>query len=147
MHRKILFVIALLIGPVLAAPAQAQDWRPSWRAMPAMPSMGDLEGDWLGPRSTWFSGTSAVSGIEPSTLAPVGQARRGSAQAQVVHFNNGPLPVVVWQDRNADGTADIVEIYRQGGVIVQVIDADYDGQANVLRVYDAGGTLNREERL
>jgi hypothetical protein len=54
---------------------------------------------------------------------------------------------MVWQDRNGDGRADIVEIFRGGGVIVQVIDADYDGQANVLRRYDSGGALLREERL
>jgi hypothetical protein len=54
---------------------------------------------------------------------------------------------VVWQDRNGDGRADLLEIYRGSGVIVQLIDADYDGQANVLRVYAADGTLIREERL
>jgi hypothetical protein len=121
MPRTILVVLAILTLSALATPANAQEWRPSWREMPEMPAMGDLDGDWLGPRSTWFAGTANISGIQPSSLRPVGQARAGSSQAQVVHFNNGPVPAVVWQDRNGDGRADIVEIYRAGGVIIQVL--------------------------
>lgn len=147
MLRTILVVLAALVLPALATPAFAQEWRPSWRQMPEMPTMGDLGGDWLGPRETWFAGTANISGIQPSALRPVGQARAGSQQAQVVYFNNGPVPAVVWQDRNGDGRADIVEIYRAGGVVLQVIDAEYDGRANVLRVYDGGGNLVSEERL
>jgi hypothetical protein len=147
MPRFVLVVFAVLFLSAVATPASAQDYRPSWRQMPQMPSMGELSGDWLGPRADWFNGTSRISGVAPAELTPVGQARGGSRQAQVVHFNSGPVPAVVWQDRNGDGNADIVEIYRAGGVIVQVIDADYDGQANVLRIYDASGTLTREERL
>jgi hypothetical protein len=54
---------------------------------------------------------------------------------------------VVWQDRNGDGVADIIEILWSGGVVVQVIDADYNGQANALRTYDASGKLTGETRL
>jgi hypothetical protein len=147
MPRIVLVALAVLALSAVATPADAQSYRPGWRQMPQMPAMGDLSGDWLGPRSNWFNGTAEISGVAPSDLTPVGQARGGSRQAQVVHFNSGPVPAVVWQDRNGDGNADIVEIYRAGGVIVQVIDADYDGQANVLRVYDASGTLTSEERL
>ncbi|HEX6070682.1 MAG TPA: hypothetical protein VFZ18_12680, partial [Longimicrobiaceae bacterium] len=66
---------------------------------------------------------------------------------QVVRFTSGPLPVVIWSDRNGDDRADIIEIFRSGGVIIQLIDADYDGRANVLRTYDSDGELVRQERL
>lgn len=147
MSRLILLFASVLTLSAIAAPAHAQEWRPSWRDMPQMPAMGELAGDWLGPRATWFDGTSRISGVQPSTLSAVGQARGDSDKAQVVHFNSGPVPAVVWQDRNGDGRADIVEIYRTGGVIVQVIDAEYDGRANVLRIYDPAGSLTREEKL
>jgi hypothetical protein len=52
---------------------------------------------------------------------------------------------MVWSDRNGDSRADIVEIYKSGGVIIQLIDADFDGSANVMRIYDAGGKLLRQE--
>ncbi|MEX2583364.1 MAG: hypothetical protein WD766_08820 [Gemmatimonadota bacterium] len=147
MSRFILFFLSVLAISTLATPADAQEWRPSWRDMPSMPAMGELAGDWLGPRAAWFEGTSRISGVEPSALSAVGQVRSGSSQAQVVQFNSGPVPAVVWQDRNGDGQADIVEIYRAGGVIIQVIDAEYDGRANVLRIYDPSGSLTREEQL
>ena len=70
-----------------------------------------------------------------------------SDQLQLARFTSGPLPVVVWSDRNGDGRADVVEIYRGGGVVVQLIDADYDGTANVLRIYDGSGKLLRQERM
>ncbi|MQA91703.1 MAG: hypothetical protein GEU90_16025 [Gemmatimonas sp.] len=147
MTRIVVVAFAVLFLSAAGTSASAQDYRPSWRRMPQMPAMSELAGDWLGPRSNWFNGTARVSGVPPSDLTPVGQARGGGRQAQVVHFNSGPVPAVVWQDRNGDGNADIVEIYRGGGVSVQVVDADYDGTANVLRIYDAGGALTREERL
>jgi hypothetical protein len=141
--------IAFVIGLIFLAPGavEGQSWRPSTRQMPAMPSMSELSGDWLSARAAWFNGVAEVSGIEPGGLRAVGEARRGTSETQVVRFNNGPVPVVVWQDRNGDSRADMIEIYRSGGVVVQVIDADYDGQANVLRVYDASGKLSNETRL
>jgi len=136
--------LLFLLAPRAGA---AQEWRPATRQMPQMPEMSELTGDWLSSRSAWFSGVAEVSGVEPSALRAVGEPRRGSRVTQVVRFNSGPVPVVIWQDRNGDDTADIIEIYRSGGVVVQVIDADYDGQANVLRVYDAAGRLAGESRL
>ncbi|HUE95493.1 MAG TPA: hypothetical protein VMN39_02485, partial [Longimicrobiaceae bacterium] len=65
----------------------------------------------------------------------------------VVRLSSGPLPIVVWQDRNGDGLADVIEIFRNGSVVLQVIDAEYDGQANVVRRYDATGGLIREDRI
>jgi hypothetical protein len=146
MYRPIIAVAAALLTlSVVSTPAHAQEWRPSSREMPSMPRAEELSGDWLSSRSGWFSGVQSISGVAPSQLRAVGEGR--GPTTQVVRFNNGPVPVVVWQDRNSDGRADIVEIYRGGGVIVQVIDADYDGQANVLRTYDSSGGLIREERL
>jgi hypothetical protein len=145
MISRILFALALLV--LGAGAAEGQAWRPPTREMPAMPTTTELSGDWLGPRAGWFSGVARLSGVEPSTLRATGEGRTGGARTQVARFSSGPLPVVVWQDRNGDGRADLVEIFRGGGVVLQVIDADYDGTANVLRVYDGSGTLISEDRL
>jgi hypothetical protein len=146
--KHILFAaLAMILFPGAATLANAQDWRPPSADMPTMPSMAELGGNWIGANSAWFSGVGAVSGVDSGSLNAVGQGRSGSAQAQVVHFNSGPLPVVSWQDRNGDGKADVVEIFRGGGVIIQVIDADYNGRANVMRVYEPGGRLAREDRF
>jgi hypothetical protein len=115
--------------------------------MPMMPRQADLRGDWLTPRKAWFQGVDGVSGAATTSLRATGEARPGSDYLQMVRFTSGPLPVVVWSDRNGDGRADIVEIYKSGGVIIQVVDADFDGSANVMRVYDSGGKLLRQEGL
>lgn len=146
MSRIITIVAVIGILLTAASGVEAQEWRPSTRQMPAMPAMSELSGDWLGPRASWFSGIAAVSGVDPAQLRAAGDPLPGGA-TQVVRFTQGPVPVVVWQDRNADGRADLIEIYRGGGVVVQVIDADYDGVANVVRYYDSSGGLVREERL
>ena len=147
MKRNLLIALAVILLSAVASTANAQNWRPPSTEMPSMPSMNELGGNWMGARAAWFTGVAAISGVEAGSLSAVGQARSGSPQAQVVHFNSGPVPVVSWQDRNSDGRADVVEIFRAGGVIIQVIDADYNGNANVLRVYDAGGSLLREDRF
>jgi hypothetical protein len=141
----LVLALSLLVAPRAEAQG-ATDWRPPGRAMPMMPLMAELSGDWLGPRAAWFRGTEGISGIAVSQLRPMGEKGAGD-HAQVVRFNGGPIPAVVWSDRNGDNRADMIEIFRTGGVIIQVIDADFDGQANVLRVYDASGRLLREERL
>lgn len=147
MPRKIVLALLLLAAGVGVGTAESQQWRPPSREMPMMPQVAELTGDWLGPRAAWFSGVAELSGVQPSSLSVTGEARPGTRQTQVVRFSNGPLPVVVWQDRNGDSRADMVEIFRGGRVVVQVIDADYDGFANVIRHYDASGTLIREDRL
>ncbi len=147
MRRVILLVFGVLALWSAPASLSAQEWRPPTLDMPVMPQMADLSGNWLDPRAPWFDGLSGVSGVEARELGAVGEPRPGSSQAQVVRFSSGVLPVVVWSDRNGDTRADIVEIYKTGNLIIQVIDADYDGRANVLRVYDAAGTLLREDRL
>jgi hypothetical protein len=143
------FLLALGVVGFWSAPAPlaAQSWTPPTLDMPVMPEIAELSGNWLDPRAPWFDGVSGISGVEPRELGAVGEPRPGSSQAQVVRFSSGPLPVVVWSDRNGDTRADMVEIYKTGNIIIQVIDADYDGRANVLRVYDAAGTLLSEERL
>jgi hypothetical protein len=150
MPRTALLAALVLFLSLLAAPSAgaqgATDWRPPTRAMPMMPQMAELGGNWLDPVEAWFRGTEQISGVAVSQLRPAGEKGRGE-HAQVVRFNSGPIPAVVWADRNGDNRADMIEILRSGGVIIQVIDADFDGQANVLRVYDASGRLLREERL
>lgn len=140
MIRSLLIAVLGIALTAVSAAAQEDAWRPPSSQMPAMPAASDLAGDWLGPRSAWFAGLPAAD------LTARGEPR-GAAAVRVARFQNGPLPVVVWTDRNGDARADMIEIYRGGGVIVQLIDADYDGSANVLRRYDASGTLLREERM
>lgn len=148
MIRSIALGLAyLLLAGGSASPIAAQDWRPPSSEMPAMPQASELSGAWINTRSDWFGGAATVAGVSLSTLQVVGEGRTARARAQFVRVSSGPLPVMVWQDRNGDGRADLIEIFRSGGVIFQLIDADYDGTANVLRVYDAAGTLIRENRL
>lgn len=139
------FIAAFLLALASAPDADAQEWRPPSRTMPMMPAAADLSPRWLAS-TDWFRGVAEVSGVVAADLRVAGEGR-GSESAQVVRVTSGPVPVVVWQDRNADGRADLIEIFRGGGVMIQVIDADYDGQANVLRRYDQAGTLSNEERL
>lgn len=136
-----------LLLAALAAPVSAQgDWRPPGRSMPVMPTSAELSGDWLTPRGSWFRGLQATTGAAPSALTATGEPR-GADVYRVVRFQSGPLPVVVWTDRDGDGTADSVELYRDGGVVAQLVDSDYDGNANVLRRYDSSGALISEERI
>ena len=145
MSRLLLLVSLLLLAP-MAASAQA-DWRPPSARMPAMPTAAEIRGDWLGSRADWFRGLDGVAGVSASGLRASGEPRAGSDQVQIARFTSGPLPVVIWSDRNGDGRADIIEIFRSGGVIIQLIDADYDGSANVIRTYDADGELLRQDRM
>jgi hypothetical protein len=145
-------LLAMLIVPLLlvgAPDASAQDtsWRPPSTEMPAMPRPADLQGDFISANSAWFAGVEAISGVAASRLRAGGDRQRGSDRMQIVRFTAGPVPVFVWSDRNGDGRADMIEIFRSGGVIIQLIDADYSGRANVLRVYEESGALVREVRL
>ena len=145
-HLAGLFLLIALAVPG-AAQAQQEDWSPPSREMPVMPRASELKGDWMGPRSSWFRGVDGVSGVAASGLQAVGEPRGGSAHTQIVRFTSGPVPVVVWSDRNGDTRADMIEIFRSGGIIIQVIDADFDGAANVVRVYDTQGKLLRQNPL
>ena len=70
----------------------------------------------------------------------------GGARPRFVRFTAEMRPVQQWSDRNGDGRADLVEVYRNGALAYRLVDADYDGRANVLRVYGSSGALAREER-
>lgn len=136
--------VALSSDPVAAQ--GAPDWRPPSRQMPAMPAMPDLDGNWQSAVGAWFRGTERVTGVSLSQLRAAGQATPGSSAARVVRFMQGAIPVAVWSDRSGDGRSDMVELHRDGRVVIQVIDANYDGTGDVLRVYE-GGRLVREDRL
>jgi len=132
---------AVLFLVLAARRAQAQEWNPPSRQMPDMPESGELAGGWRGSAGAWLAGT----GTALDQLRAAGEGARGG-RARLVRFMGGTRPVAVWTDRNGDGKADMIEVYRGGALAFQLIDADYDGAANVLRVYN-GGSLVREERL
>jgi hypothetical protein len=141
--------LALAIGApeVQAQSAPAPDWTPPSREMPMMPLMSELQADWQSALGAWFRGVEQVSGVPTARLRAGGEAGKGSQRAQLARFTSGPVPVAVWTDRNGDERADIIELYRGGGVVVQLIDADYDGKANVIRILDASGGLVRERPM
>lgn len=130
-------VAALAVLAAVRLRAQ-QEWTPPSRDMPQMPASSELSGGWRGSLGAWFRGTD-LSGVRA-----LGEG--GGARPQLVRFMGGARPVASWTDRNGDGRADLVEVYRDGAPAFQLIDADYDGTANVLRVYDASGALARENR-
>jgi hypothetical protein len=134
MNMRRLLVAAGGLGLLLAAgpPAAAQDWTPPSRQMPAMQMAA---GGWQGEAAHWF-----LSGTTLNTV-------RAQADRGYVRFSAGPRPVAAWSDRNGDGKADLVELFRGGAVAYQVVDADYDGVADVIRVYDDNGQVQRTERL
>jgi hypothetical protein len=138
----------LLFGADRAqAQTPAAEWSPPGREMPAMPTIAELQGNWQGAVGAWFRGVDQVSGIAAAEVRATGETTPGSARAKFIRFSAGPRTVAVWTDRNGDGRADMLELYRNGAVVVQVVDADYSGTADVVRLYDGGGKLAREERL
>src|SRR5215216_573511 len=122
---------AALLLMLAARPAKAQDWTPPSRQMPDMPALADLDGGWQGSLGVWLAG----SGSAVDQLRAVGEGP--GPRASLVRFLAGVRPAAVWTDRNGDGKADMIELFRGGARAYQLIDADYDGAANVLRVYDA----------
>jgi hypothetical protein len=144
------FLVALsaaLVAPRTLVAQESAEWRPPTTEMPQMPTMASLQGEWRSQLSAWFRGVDRVAGVDARTLRASGSPRAGSTRAALVRFMAGPVPAVVWTDRNGDDRADMIEIFRGGTAVIQLIDADYSGVANVLRVYDAAGGLVREERL
>jgi hypothetical protein len=153
MPRPILLLalaVALALSLGRPAPVVAQDaqsWRPASTAMPAMIRYADLQTNWRAGSERWLSGTEQASGVRVADMSATGDRNPASDLCQVVRFGRGPVPAVVWTDRNGDGRADLVEIMRSGTVLYQLIDVDHSGSADVLRIYDANGRLVREERL
>jgi hypothetical protein len=139
--------VILLGADRAGAQAPAAEWSPPGRDMPAMPTIAELQGSWQGAAGGWFRGVEGVSGIPVAQVRATGETTPGSARAKFIRFSAGPRTVAVWTDRNDDGKADMVELYRGGAVVVQVVDADYNGAADVVRLYDAAGKLARENRL
>jgi hypothetical protein len=138
-HTAAGLVLAALT--LAAAPYRPmQEWTPPSRQMPQMPASGDLDGGWQGALGAWFSGT----GVAVDQVRASGEG--GGARPRFIRFTAQMRPVETWSDRNGDGRADMIEVFRGGGRAFQLVDSDYDGRANVLRVYDASGGLAREER-
>lgn len=148
-HCAAAFAAATVLFQTGAKPARAQSpvvsWSPPGREMPAMPRMSDLP-NWRGAVGAWFGGVPEASGVPAGQVEARGEAA-GAGRAKFVRFSAGARPVAVWTDRNGDGRCDLLEIYRNGAVVAQVVDPDYDGTANVVRLYDADGALARETRL
>ncbi|MBB4638292.1 hypothetical protein [Longimicrobium terrae] len=140
--RRTLGLAAAAVGLTLLAVSRlsAQDWSPPSSNMPQMPAASALAGGWRGELASWFGGLGDLSAVRA-------MGEGGGPRPRMVRFTGGARPIAQWTDRNGDGKADMIEIYRNGGLAFQVIDADYDGAANVMRVYDARGELAREQRL
>lgn len=152
MLRILMLALVSLALAVRAPEARAQtspspEWTPPSRDMPMMPRMAELQGDWQSALGAWFRGVEQVSGVPTGRLRAGGEAGKGSERAQLARFTSGPVPVAIWTDRNGDERVDMIELYRAGGVVVQLIDADYDGKANVIRFLDASGGLVREQPM
>jgi hypothetical protein len=138
-------VVALAVLTAVKLRAQQQDWTPPSREMPEMPAQAQLDGGWRATLGAWFRG--ADEGLGGIRAVGDGAPRSVvNARPQLVRFMGGSRPVAEWTDRNGDGRADKVEVYRGGALVYQLVDSDYNGTANVLRVYDASGALARENR-
>jgi hypothetical protein len=137
--------VALAVLTAVKLRAQQQEWTPPSREMPEMPASSQLGGGWRSALGAWFRG--AGEGLDGIRAEGDGMPRDlGAARPRSVRFMGGSRPVAEWRDRNGDGRADMVEVYRGGALAYQLIDSDYNGSANVLRVYDASGALSRENR-
>jgi hypothetical protein len=85
----LLAALVLALSLMVAPRAEAQsgtDWRPPGRAMPMMPRMAELQGDWRGSHAGWFDGTDQISGIAVAQLKAMGEKGAGE-YAQVVRFS------------------------------------------------------------
>jgi hypothetical protein len=127
--------LALLIALLPA------DWTPPSRLMPLMPLREVLQRDWTAALAPWF----ADLGQDLSEIRLSGD-HSGGARLHVAQFFHDLRPVEVWNDRNGDGRADMIEVYENGALIARLVDSDYDGSANILHRYDALRGVRGEER-
>ena len=139
MYRR---TLGLLVALLLCFPrryAAGQEWTPPTRQMPMMPSPAQVTAAWTAAQRAWIADPAGAD-----RAVAEGSGARGAAQ--YVRFVSDMRPVAAWSDRNGDGRCDMVEIYTNGVMVIQVIDSDYNGAANVVRYYDANRRLVREVR-
>jgi hypothetical protein len=151
MSRNAPLLAALLLALLLPGQLQAQQpvsaWSPPSRSMPEMPRGSQADAAWLVSVANWLESSAAVTGVPAASVRATGEGGSSGGPARFIRFTSGPLPVASWSDRNGDGRADLIVLFRGAAVAAELIDADYDGLADVLRLYDARGTLARETRL
>jgi hypothetical protein len=129
----------MLAGLLLLALVQTE-WTPPSRQMPEMPAAAELGGGWRGSLGAWFRGVD----FSLDQIRAMGEG--GGARPRFVRYSADMRPVEQWSDRNGDGGADLIELFRDGALSSRLIDADYDGSADLLHSYDRSGALAREVR-
>lgn len=127
------------LGATVPVHAQRQEWRPPPQ-MPSMPTAAEMSSGWRGD-GPWLEGAAQLSGVPANAIRVTGETPSGRSRANYVRFLSGHRPVAVWSDRNGDERADMVEIFRNGARVMQVIDADFDGRCNLYRGYSPSGEL------
>ncbi|MDQ3556835.1 MAG: hypothetical protein M3409_08670 [Gemmatimonadota bacterium] len=139
--KRLPIFLAILVAAIFAAaaPGSAQEWTLPTRQMPAMPRMAEMAGGWQEGAGAWAASAQQLSGVSVGQMRAIGDAAPRGDRAGFVRFTGEARPVATWADRNGDGRADMVELFRNGVLAVQVIDADYDGRVNAVRHFDASG--------
>ncbi len=140
-----MIMASALLG--IGTPAAAQGWSLPTREMPMMPAMAELPGSWQGSAGAWAGAAARLAGVSAGAIRGAGEAASGSERAAFVRFTSDARPVATWTDRNGDGRADMLELFRGGIIAVQVVDADYDGRADAIRHFDASGKPLRTEEV
>lgn len=145
--KRTVFALLLAVGvPCVAPPrAAAQDWQPPSRSMPAMPRAADLAGSWRSATGAWGGSLQRMSGVPLAEIRAAAEATDRKDPPTFVRFTGAARPVAAWSDRNGDGTADLVELFRGGAKAAEVIDADFDGRADAVRHFDRSGKLLRTD--
>lgn len=145
--KRSLLLLVLLLAAALPAHAQDPGWRPSSTSMPAMPRMTELQGGWQNSVGPWLQEITRFSGVPAGEVRALGETTGGSDQARFVRFAQGYFTLGTWNDRNGDGRCDMIELYRDKVLRVQLIDANQDGRIDVVRYHDASGKFIREDPL
>ena len=148
MKYKMRFAAVLCVALVaVATHGNAQDWTPPTRQMPMMPRMAEIPSGWQAGAGPWAASAQGLSGVSVAQMRAVGDAAAQGDRAGFVRFTGEARPVATWTDRNGDGRADMVELFRNGVLAVQVIDADYSGTINAVRHFDGSGKPTRTDTL
>jgi hypothetical protein len=128
-----------MITVLLLLAISNQDWSPPSRAMPDMPAVVSLPDGWRTSLGPWFARVENLENVQA-----IADVRRGQRPSRI-RFMGSAGPAAIWSDRNGDGRADMIEIYRGGALAHQLIDRDYDGGADVKRDFDDCGSLAGEQ--